>query len=281
MPNRIVDGRRSDSLPIDDRGLAYGDGLFETIRFHAGRAPLWPLHMQRLRLGARRLRLAMAVAAQWWQEARSLAGDDDCVIKLILTRGDGRGYAPLAGRGRRIVLRDPMPEIAPSAYQRGLRLRWCRLRLATQPMLAGLKHLNRLEQVLARSEWSDPRIDEGLLLDAEGRVISATAANLFVVHHGRLLTPRLNRCGVAGVARAWLLRTGRSPVPVLETDLSPGILAEADELFLSNAVRGVQPIRAIGRRRWPIGPVTKALGATLAGLGIGVAPGADLDPEAG
>lgn len=288
----LVDGIASDQVPVADRGLAYGDGLFETIAFRAGRAPLWSGHMARLARGARRLGLAAPAAAGLLAQARQLAGDDDCLVKLMLSRRGGRGYAPasVAGCGdtaaavgttgrpgadpvRCILVRHPLPQVPAHVYRDGLRLRWCRLRLAAQPRLAGIKHLNRLEQVLARAEWHDPQIDEGLLRDADGRVIGATAGNLFIVCKGQLLTPRIDRCGVAGVARAWLLARARRWLPVDETELDRAWVESADEVFLSNAVRGVMPVARIGRRRLQPGPVTRRLGYTLAALGIGRAPG--------
>ncbi len=291
----LVDGIASDHVPVDDRGLAYGDGLFETIAFTAGRAPLWRGHMARLARGARRLGLEAPAADQLLAQARQLAGNDDCLVKLVLTRLGGRGYAPASAAGidtaagavravgnagnvgtdpvRSIVIRHPLPQVPARVYRDGLRLRWCRLRLAAQPRLAGIKHLNRLEQVLARAEWHDPQIDEGLLRDADDRVIGATAGNLFIVSDGELLTPRIDRCGVAGVARAWLLARARRWLPVAETDIDRAQVESADEVFLSNAVRGVMPVAGLGRRRWQPGPVTMRLGYTLAALGIGRAPG--------
>jgi 4-amino-4-deoxychorismate lyase len=266
----LVDGRPADSLPADDRGLAYGDGVFETIRFHAGIAPLWTGHMARLRRGCRRLGLPAPDPTLLCSEAASLAGGRDVVIKLILTRGSGRGYAPAAAGGaRRLLLRQPVPVLPVRLYRDGVRLRWCRLRLAIQPALAGLKHLNRLEQVLARGEWSDPAIDEGLCLDADGHVVCATAANVFIVRAGVLLTPLLDRCGVAGVARAALLARARRWLPVREARLVRADVDTADEVFLSNAVRGVMPVRQVGRRRFRPGPVAARLGYTLAAVGIG------------
>lgn len=269
-----VDGQPVDVVSAQDRGLAYGDGLFETIRFVTGQAPLWSLHVTRLRRSCARLRLSMPGPAALWHEAQTFAGNDDCVIKLLLTRGDGRGYAVDAdATSRRVLSRHPLPVTAAEAYAEGVRLRWCRLRLSAQPLLAGMKHLNRLENVLARSEWRDRRIHEGLLCDGDGQVICATAANLFIVHDGRLLTPKLDRCGVAGVARAWILRRARRFMPVLETALHRDRVLAADEIFLSNAVRGIVPVARLGERHFTVGPVTRRLGYTLAALGIGQPPG--------
>lgn len=267
----IVEGRRGGVLAIDDRGLAYGDGLFETIRFNNGTAPLWPEHMTRLKRGCRRLRLRMPREDRLWNECRAAAGGADGIVKIILTRVGGRGYAGESdARARRIVARYPMPEIDRRAYVEGVRLRWCRLCLAVQPALAGLKHLNRLEQVLARGEWTDPRIYDGLLCSTEGDVIGATSANVFVVRDGRLLTPRLDRCGIAGVARSWILAKARCQLPVDECRIAVADLDAADEVFLSNALRGIVPVRAIGAHRFAPGPVTRHLGYTLAMHGIGL-----------
>ncbi len=274
----LVDGKSSPTLSAQDRGLAYGDGLFETIHFVAGNAPLWPLHMARLRSGCRRLQLPQPDADVLRREAGRLADGTDCIIKLVLTRGDGRGYGPdSAAVPRRIVSRHPVPAMADSLYDTGARLRWCRLQLSSQPALAGMKHLNRLENVLARAEWRDPRIHEGLLRDADGRVISATSANVFVVRGGGLFTPKLDHCGVAGVARAWILRRARRSMPVNECDLYESDVLAADEIFLSNAVRGIVPATRLGDRRFPVGPVTRRLGYTLAALGIGRPPGLHSD----
>jgi 4-amino-4-deoxychorismate lyase len=270
----LVDGHAETGLPLDDRGLAYGDGLFETIRFVAGRAPLWTGHMTRLARGCRRLRIEVPSKDQLLAEAQQIAGSErDAVIKIIVTRSSGRGYAgDKDATARCMIMARSLPGIDANAYRHGVRLRWCALRLSMQPALAGLKHLNRLEQVLARGEWRDPRIYDGLLCDQEGEVVSATSANLFIVRRGVLLTPKLDRCGVAGVARATILRRAAYFCRVREARLRVDDVDSADEIFLSNAVRGIVPVRALARRRFRLGPVTRRLGYTLAGLGIGLPP---------
>jgi 4-amino-4-deoxychorismate lyase len=131
----------------------------------------------------------------------------------------------------------------------------CALRLGEQPALAGIKHVSRLEQVLARAEWNDAAIGEGLLCDTHGRVISATAANLFAVLGGRLVTPALDHCGVAGVARAEVLAQRDCEV----RDLTMAELMRADEVFLTNSVRGIVPVAALDDRHWEVGATTRAL----------------------
>jgi len=264
----LVDGQARDQVSVLDRGLGYGDGLFETIRFVGTDAPLWPRHMQRLEEGCRRLGLPMPGPALLQAEARAAAQDMAAsVVRITLTRGVGaRGYKPPAQpQATRIVAAFEPPPADDAAQSDGIRVRRCATMLAPQPLLAGLKHLNRLEQVLARAEWDDPAIAEGLLCDADGLSISATAANLFAVFAGRLATPAVDRCGVAGVGRAEVLAAWPHaqvrPIPL-------DALHRADELFLSSSVRGIVPIRELEGRGFAIGPVTRALQAHWRGLGF-------------
>jgi len=268
MPRVLVDGQSRDQVSVLDRGLGYGDGLFETIRFVEGKAPLWPRHMERLVEGCRRLGLPAPNPAVLLSEACAVVQQlAQAVVRITLTRGVGaRGYKPPTGpQPTRIVAAFEAPPPDPVAQADGIRLRLCATRLASQPLLAGIKHLNRLEQVLARAEWDDPAITEGLLCDAGGLVISATAANLFVVAGGVLATPRLDYCGVAGVARAQVLAFCPH-AQVREMPLAE--LRRANELFLSSSVRGILPVREFGGHDYVVGPLTRALQAHWRALGF-------------
>src|SRR5690606_31058408 len=140
-------------------------------------------------------------------------------------------------------------------------------RLAEQPLLAGLKHLNRLEQVLARAEWQDTRYAEGLLCDVSGRIVEGVFSNLFLVRGGVLQTPALTRCGVAGVMRAELLEYAASlGVPCAVGDYERADLLVADEIFVCNSLYGVWPVRRFAGRDWPVGPLTRTLQAFARGL---------------
>jgi 4-amino-4-deoxychorismate lyase len=265
---RLVNGDASASIAPEDRGLCYGDGLFETVLFVNGRAPLWERHMTRLAEGCARLLLPTPDAALLAQEAVAASqGLARAVVRITITRGTGpRGYAFSETRATsRIVVAAPAPETSTDWYHRGIRVRVCALKLSEQPCLAGIKHLNRLEQVLARAEWNDDSIHEGILCDARGFVISAMAANVFAVIDSRLTTPDLKRCGVAGVARAEILAR-RSDSEV--RDLTMAELLRADEVFLSNSVRGVLPVVALQDQTWRIGPVARELQAHWRGLGL-------------
>ncbi len=263
---RIFSGSmRIAAIPTHDRGFAYGDGLFETMRVHRGAAPWWDAHWTRLSASAQRLRLRLPQCEQVLAEAGKLFADaDDGVLKLVVSRGAGaRGYAASVDQEPTWVLsRHPLP---PPAAERGLGLRWCAMRLAIQPALAGLKHCNRLEQVLARNEWNDLAAldrdaDEGLLRDTEGHVVCAIAANVFVLRAGRWLTPLLDRCGVAGVCRAWLL----SELDAQEARLSVEDVETADAVVLCNAVRGILGVARLGLRRWSPHPAVAIVRRRLA-----------------
>ena len=248
---------RLDAVSIANRGLNYGDGVFETMRVHRGELPLWPRHLARLLEGAARLGIAMPdVDFIEACIADMVSSVEAGVLKLLLTRGEGgRGYAPPADAVPTWMLSlQPLP-----ALQAALDVHPCETRLATQPALAGIKHCNRLEQVLARMEVDRAGADEGLVCDADGQVVSATAANLLVLRGGRWLTPPLERCGVAGVLRGWLLEAGLVTVEPLSRD---AVLA-ADALALCNAVRGILPVGRLGDRNWPPHPSFDELKARL------------------
>ncbi len=248
-PQAWIDGQPNDCLPVDDRGLAYGDGLFETLRVREGRPCLWARHRARLLHGCRVLGLPVPAAERLDAEAREHAARlGEGVLRLILTRGSGgRGYRPpQPTHPRRIWTAHPLPEW-PSAWQEaGIELGLCRTRLSEQPLLAGLKHLCRLEQVMARGELPED-CAEGLMLDRSGRVIEGTMSNLFVRLDGRWWTPALDRCGVAGTVRGLLLAQGMpdgSPVAV-HPALTLDALFAAEALLVTNSVIGAWPVRRL------------------------------------
>jgi 4-amino-4-deoxychorismate lyase len=255
-PAALVDGEPRDGVPVADRGLHYGDGVFETFAVVDGLPRLWSRHLDRLAAGCDRLQLPMPEPALLRREAERLIGDAGfAVLKLLVTRGDGgRGYRPpRPAGGRRILLRSPWPDHPTAWREDGVRARWCETRLAHQPALAGIKHLNRLEQVLARGEWGDPGVPEGLMLDAEGRVVEGTQSNLFVWHGDRLLTPALDCCGVAGVVRGLALEVAVSlGVPVTETRLSVDDVRGAAAVHLTSSLIGVWRVAELDGVRYPL-----------------------------
>ncbi|MDQ3056171.1 MAG: aminodeoxychorismate lyase [Pseudomonadota bacterium] len=260
MTARIFIGdRQVDAIPEDSRGLAYGDGVFETMRMHRGVVHWWDAHWRRLAQGAARFRIPLPDASMARDHAAQLCGNANGVLKLMLTRGAGaRGYAPGPGAAPLWLLSQHSLPARPRTD--GLILRWCDTRLAIQPALAGLKHCNRLEQVIARGEWQDNGIDDGLMCDSEGFVVSATSANLFVLRDGRWLTPAVDRSGVAGICRAWCLQETTAH----ETRLTATDVESSDAVFLCNAVRGILPVARLHARAWSSHPDIADLQARLA-----------------
>ncbi len=245
----LVDGRPARAVSVADRGLHYGDGVFETLPISAGVVRHWERHLERLRLGCARLGMACPEDTVLRADLDRLrVGVDHAVLKLIVTRGvGGRGYRPPdPAKPTRIFARHPRWSYPAALYRNGIVVRVCATRLSRNPVLAGIKHLNRLEQVLARQEWADPEVHEGLMQDTGGRVIEGTMTNLFLVRGGRLVTPDLSECGVLGIMRGLCIEAAARVG--LETDIRAVDLADiynAEGAFMCNSVVGVWPIREL------------------------------------
>jgi 4-amino-4-deoxychorismate lyase len=251
----LVNGHPAETVNVLDRGLAYGDGVFRTLRTQAGQPLWWRDHYAKLAADCAALLLACPDEAGLRDEVCQVAEAGEGVVKIVLTRGAGaRGYAPPQDQAcTRIVLPAPLPAYAQADSPADIAARWCTLRLARQPRLAGIKHLNRLENVLARAEWDDPAIFEGLLCDDTGAVIGGVMSNLLIVKAGELFTPDLSQCGVAGVARARLLRAvAHRGTPVHIGRLLPDAILAADEVMICNSVIGVRRLARLDDRIWPV-----------------------------
>ena len=258
----LVNGVAVDMISVRDRGLQYGDGLFETIAVHRGTPLLWEQHAQRLLAGAVRLGMLPPEVVLLRAEADQLCrGVERGVLKIILTRGvSGRGYRPDASIPMtRVLSLSPWPDYQPSWSGEGVAVRLCQTRLASQPRLAGLKHLNRLEQVLARAEWDD-EYAEGLMQDESGNIIEGTMTNVFLVEEGTLCTPDVTRCGVEGVMRGAVLeQAGCLGIACRVGPVTATQLEQADELFLTNSLIGLWPVRRIENRSYTIGQTTRKI----------------------
>ena len=266
-----VNGRAAQEVSVLERGLHYGDGLFETIACIGGQPRFLPRHLRRLAAGCERLGLTFSDPESLSREVCELAADTErAIVKVLLTRGTAlaRGYSLTGGEAPTcITLRYAWPTEDPALSKEGVRVRIATLRLGENPALAGLKHCNRLEQVLARREWSDPQIAESLMFSSSGALISGTMSNVFLVHDSALLTPRVDRCGVAGIMRELVLETAAAQgIPAAECVLDAQDLARAQELFLTSALTGIRPVRELDGVRLAAGPVTRRLQAHLAPL---------------
>ncbi|MGW8247368.1 MAG: aminodeoxychorismate lyase [Acidiferrobacterales bacterium] len=258
-----VNGEPVDRVTVLDRGLRYGDGCFETMAVRGGGILLWNRHYQRLMQGCDRLHIEPDFdRVQLERELATLIGDtDQAIVRLTVTRGSaGKGYAyPERQQPTRILSLLPGHNHPPKYWQEGVSIRICNTRLGRNPALAGIKHLNRLEQVLARAEWND-EFAEGLMLDDQGQVIEGTITNVFIVEQKKVYTPLLDSCGVAGVMRAELLeRMKHLGIVVREEAIDRDRLLAADECFLTNAVIGIWPVKAIENKPLEVGNVTRRL----------------------
>jgi 4-amino-4-deoxychorismate lyase len=263
----FVRGKPTESVPADDRGLQYGDGLFETVAIRSGHPRLWDLHYERLSIGCRRLGIALPPEPALMTELQSALLESqidtqNAVAKIVVTAGYGpRGYRrpDQSYSTTRIGLFESVGPGA-DAYRDGVAAVLCQTRLAIQPQLAGIKSLNRLEQVLAHREWSDPSIVEGLMLDTDDRLICGTMSNVFICDKDSIATPALSRCGVSGVMRRHIIAIlGQQDVDCDVRDISLEELYTADEVFLTNSQFGVLPVSQIDAREFMIGAGTRKI----------------------
>ncbi len=259
-----IDGIAATGVDALDRGMHYGDGLFETIACRAGLARFLDLHLQRLTEGCARLGIRLPALPVLAGQLRALAAtQSDSLIKLILTRGNAtaRGYGAQGDETpRTVVLQYRWPAEDPKLWEQGVAVRVARGRLGENPALAGLKHLNRLEQILIRGEWTDPAIHEALVFSSSGWLVSGTMSNVFLVGAGRIMTPALTHAGVRGVMRRVVLREAQHEgLQSAELALDAGALAAAEEIFVTNARIGIWPVRVLDGIVRPVGPVTRRL----------------------
>lgn len=251
MNTTLVNGRPGGSIDSTDRGLQYGDGLFETVSCLNGQPRWLPWHLERLQRGLTRLRIAFREVDALRSEIATLArAEERCLVKVIVTRGIAtrRGYAPSgAEMPTRIVSRHPWLASPHAAGE--FRVGIAGVALGANAALAGLKHLNRLEQVLAQMECVERQLSEVLMLSATGKIISGSMTNVFLATERGLVTPDLSECGVDGVMRRVVLQTAAKsglgveirPVPRQELD---GVR----EAFVTNVRLGVQTVDSLDGR---------------------------------
>lgn len=257
-----------DQLSVADRGLAFGDGLFETMRLSAGRIPLLEYHLDRMDAGCRALAIPVSrtlIRSSLETFIAAISDPAPSVVKLMVTRGPGgQGCRPPSAQSCRpsIIWQSlPLSDTAQLSHT-GIILQSCPVPIYTNPHLAGIKHLNRLNYVMAAVDLpEDPQV-QGLLTDEKGSVLESLHHNLFFVKDGLLVTPQLTTAGVKGVMRRLILErlAPACAVEVKERQFYADELLLADEVFLTNGVRGIWPVRAFAATQWPVpGPITARL----------------------
>jgi 4-amino-4-deoxychorismate lyase len=268
MEHWWINGEPGSAVNVTDRGLTYGDGLFETIAIRDGQPRFLAFHLDRLFMGCDRLKMQRPDRVRLSADLAAAAqGLRYGVLKLLLTRGPApRGYALPAACTPTLAWGTSAAEPRVAGP---IDIRWCETMASVNPATAGLKTLGRLDQVLARAEWSGSDVSEGLMTSTEGWLIGGTASNVFLVTGDRLLTPSLCRAGIAGIMRQVVLEAARSAgIPVLVADVPPPAVAGASEAFLTNALTGIRPVRRLGTHVWTVGPITRLLRARLVEAGV-------------
>lgn len=268
MPNAhnyLINGDFNQAISPLDRGFAYGDGVFRTMRMRDGQPDCWPLHYQKLVADCAAIgivcpsaELLMSDLLQLFPVAENPLG----VAKIIITRGEGeRGYAlPAITNPTRVVVKSPMPHYAPQHFEHGVQLHLCHTRLPAQSKLAGIKHLNRLENVLARMEWQDESVLDGLMLNHQDQAIECTMSNIFARFGRVLVTPDLSECGVAGITRQrimWLAAQFDLTVEVKPLPLAQ--LAAANEVIICNSLFGALQVVKIDQYTWTPQPLANTI----------------------
>ncbi len=249
MIRSLVNGIPRDQVSILDRGLQFGDGLFETLAVVDNKVCLWERHMRRLQAGCNRLGIPAPDLPLLHQEAMQLVMDErQAALKIVITRGASeRGYKPAAGVSPARVFSlfswdgpcfDPV------------RISVSNRRLGHNPDLAGIKHLNRLEQVLARAECEE-NVHDALMLDMQGHVIEGIMSNLFLQNGQQVFTPLLNRCGVEGVIRKLVLDVAKNQdTEIISGDFTLDDVLQSDALYLTNALGGIRFVSEISGYDW-------------------------------
>jgi 4-amino-4-deoxychorismate lyase len=269
LPVIAVNGVIGAQVSPLDRGFAYGDGVFETCKILHGKIPLWKLHKERLLKSCEKLAIPVAIdllEAQLANVMSSVVTTDieNAIVKITVTRGQGgRGYRiPDSVEPTIVIGIFPAADYPQSYFSEGVVVRLCRQRLSCNSSVAGLKHLNRIEQVLARAEWQDDSIAEGIMLDTNGNLIEAVFSNIFLVKNGKLFTPDLSEAGVAGVMRRFIIETlaPRASLKVHIKMLTLRDLTDADAVFLCNSIYGVWPVQKLfGEQEYGFNPDTITL----------------------
>lgn len=267
MNNRVlVNGKEQDHVAVYDRGLQFGDGVFETIAVDHGKPLLWNQHMERLLHGCRTLQIGFSNTSLLQDEAEQLIkSTSNAVLKIIITRGVAeRGYAVRGDTSPgRILMLSAWPGYPADYYQNGVDLCLCHTPLSKQPALTGIKHLNRLEQVLARAEWN-AEYQEGLMCNEQGCVIEGTMSNVFLVKGGGLLTPTIDQCGINGIMRQLVIEYAKKKdIPCQETQIPITMMQQADAVFLTNSLIGIWPVRKFEKHRYTGSKIINTLQESL------------------
>ena len=262
-PVILIDGKKQSKASIFNRNTQFGDGLFETCLVENKKLLFWSNHFERMKLGCDRLKISMIDETLWLSDIKkafSLMKIDNCIVKLVLSRGESlRGYSYKDNiRPIRITI---VSELKKNNQDKGFSLEFCNSGYNSNPKLAGIKHCNRLEQVIARAGI---KVDDGIMLDENENVVSVTQGNIFCIQGNRLITPNLDKCGIEGTRRAVILKIAVDlGFDINIKNLSVEELLRSDEVFISNSIQGVGPVNQIEDFVYSKHKITEIISETL------------------
>jgi len=262
MSSALVNGQFVKQINIEDRGLQYGDGVFETMPVYNGKALWFDQHYERLQKGCLALKITVPNKELLLTEIEQLINNQhSAVIKIMVTRGESvRGYnAENTIVPTRVIVCNPWQPASKLKVKNGIRLKLCDTIATRHPQLGCHKHLNRLENVLARQEWLNNEYDEGLMCDEFGNVVDGIMSNIFITKKGKIYTPQITFSGVKGIMRDWVLKQNKSWEIHQLNQLTLEQVEQADEIFMSNSLIGLWPVAEFNKTSYTVGPVFQAL----------------------
>ena len=257
QPLTLINGSATRTLASSDRGLNFGQGVSTRIKVVGGRAQLWREHMALLQHGCSALGFHINAVEKLVKRDLGLIPKRDLSLRVTLTAGLGSNslVAPADFQPTRILQIEPCHFAEPPVE--GVSAILCQTPLAIQPQLAGIKQLNRIEQVLARAEWRDPQVREGIMLDTSGALVGGTRSNLFWVKQGTLFTPDLSQAGIRGAMRSAVIRLAHQQgIDLHEVREAPAVLSSVEELFFCNSIEGILPVNALAQNQYAVGSKT-------------------------
>ncbi|ORT50333.1 4-amino-4-deoxychorismate lyase [Vibrio sp. qd031] len=258
-----INGVKQEHVPALDRSFQYGDGCFTTIQTQFGELRHWELHVERMQACLNTLGIATPPWRDIKHQLMDIALDDPIAgVKLLISRGSGgRGYASPHNAHSLIMSNHfAYPQHYPQWQTDGIKLGISRIKLGHNPLLAGHKHNNRLEQVLVKNDLDAQQVDDGVVLDINEHIVETSSANIFWRKGSTLYTPILDKAGVAGIIRRLIIQDAEPlGFKALLGRFDLVDLHDADEVFVSNALLGVAPVVQVGERRYPIGELTLKL----------------------
>lgn len=264
MTNDIwVNGEKTDKVSVLDRGFSYGDGIFTTIKVANSHCELLPQHIERLQQGLIKLSIASIDFENLFEDLTAKSKNlQNGVLKVIITRGQGkRGYSSVGCDSPTIVI--SASSVAPSYQQwqqEGVELGVSTIALGINPLTAGIKHLNRLEQILVKQQIDDNKWTDAVVLDCQGHVIETSMANIFLCKDNIVYTPCLTSSGVKGLMRQQVINyLDDNNIDIIEDRFKFGAIINADEIFITNCLMGVVPITGVDTTAFSIGKITSML----------------------